>query len=259
MKWFRKKINKHNQLFSIKNQDQNENQIMKLYTPLLLLIPLLRSTTHFNKVEVTQKKILAELNQIQQNLQNLDAYSKEEMLTAQYCICTALDEATLIDADESIQFWQKNSLLNILYQETWGGERFYILLNLMLKNPKERSDILELLYTLLSLGYKGKYYNDNPALNQLQQELAHEIKQCYPDEEFSYALPWKYYQPPIRLYKIFPLWVATLSFFILIVITDIGVNYLTIHKLRPTFSVLESTTAHLSQQLEKQNVKDSRV
>ena len=42
--------------------------------------------------------------------------------------------------------------------ETLGGERFYLIAEKLIEEPRKHVGVLELLYTLLSLGFEGQYY-----------------------------------------------------------------------------------------------------
>ena len=73
--------------------------------------------------------------------------------------------------------WNEWSLLNEFYKETFGGERFYIILETMLEDPASNAPLLEILYILLALGFKGKNYNKDPLiLKAIQGDVFNKIE-----------------------------------------------------------------------------------
>jgi type IV / VI secretion system protein, DotU family len=67
--------------------------------------------------------------------------------------------------------WSQQGLLAILHKETWGGERFYTILEKMVENVEDSFDLLELLYFILRLGFEGKYYNNKTKYEEIQNKL----------------------------------------------------------------------------------------
>lgn len=80
--------------------------------------------------------------------------------SALYCLTTAIDESIMNSSLKLGLRWSKYSLLNHLYNESWGGERFYLILKYALKNQKTQMDVIELIYLLLSFGYRGKFHKN---------------------------------------------------------------------------------------------------
>ena len=50
-----------------------------------------------------------------------------------------------------------NLFLTYFHNETWGGEKVYILLDKLLAEPKRYIDLLEFIYICFSLGFRGRY------------------------------------------------------------------------------------------------------
>lgn len=78
-----------------------------------------------------------------------------------YCLCTTIDEMIMLSILGKKSQWSQRTLLNYFYKETYGGERFYTILDNFMKCPHSNTNILEFIYTLLSLGYEGKLFNKN--------------------------------------------------------------------------------------------------
>ncbi|HYF98183.1 MAG TPA: type IVB secretion system protein IcmH/DotU [Coxiellaceae bacterium] len=117
-------------------------------------------------VQSIHRKLLAEIQQFQLSLSNQKLHPTQ-LLAASYCLCSCLDEM-IMNSKLCINYnWSKQSLLSITHNETWGGERFYLILNYALKNPKEYLELLELIYLLFSFGYRGKLYQTNSHENKI--------------------------------------------------------------------------------------------
>lgn len=72
-------------------------------------------------------------------------YPPQIILAARYLLCSFLDEQ------------QHTQLLLFFQHETYGGERFFVILERSCEAPNEYIALLELGYLCLSLGYQGKY------------------------------------------------------------------------------------------------------
>jgi type VI secretion system protein ImpK len=64
--------------------------------------------------------------------------------------------------------WSQHSLLSMFHNETFGGEKFFNILDKLLQNPGQHGDSLELVYLLISLGFEGKYKLDPRGREQLE-------------------------------------------------------------------------------------------
>jgi len=81
----------------------------------------------------------------------------EHVLVARYALCTALDEAVARTPWGGASGWQQNSLLVTLHRESFGGARFFLLLDRALADPGRHIDLIELLALILSLGFEGSH------------------------------------------------------------------------------------------------------
>lgn len=143
------------------------NPLITAATPLLILMVNLQQIKAVESQEVfaLRQKLVEEIGQFvkQATAQN---YSQRTVLAARYCLCTALDEFVLSSAWGSQSIWHQQTLLSIIHKETSGGERFFVILEEMTKTPQENLPLLELIYTILSLGFEGKYYCEERAVRE---------------------------------------------------------------------------------------------
>ncbi|MCK9796805.1 hypothetical protein BK634_28955 [Pseudomonas chlororaphis] len=80
-----------------------------------------------------------------------------QVMTARYVLCSVLDEALVTTPWGNESEWSQMSLLSSFHNETFGGEKFFQLLDRLSKNPVKHLPMLELMYLCLSLGFEGKY------------------------------------------------------------------------------------------------------
>ncbi|OGT49451.1 MAG: hypothetical protein A3F17_02745 [Gammaproteobacteria bacterium RIFCSPHIGHO2_12_FULL_41_15] len=154
-------------------QQQNNpiNKLCRLTTPLMTLMTQIRHTEQQHNIVKLRAQIAEEIEQFQESALK-EGYSQKTLLMARYCLCTAIDEAVLKQSWGKDSVWSEQTLLSLFHKETWGGERFYILLDHMAKNPKDNNDFLEFAYTLLSLGFEGKFYEQ---LLTVREEIRNRI------------------------------------------------------------------------------------
>lgn len=80
-----------------------------------------------------------------------------QIQAARYVLCTVVDEAVVTTAWGNKSEWSKMSLLSHFHNETFGGEKFFSLLDRVVRSPEKYISLLELMYICLSLGFEGKY------------------------------------------------------------------------------------------------------
>ncbi|QHF47959.1 hypothetical protein PspS35_13015 [Pseudomonas sp. S35] len=81
----------------------------------------------------------------------------DEVMSARYVLCSVIDEAVVTTAWGNRSDWSKTSLLSRFHNETFGGEKFFQLLEQLCRDPVKHLDMLELMYLCLSMGFEGKY------------------------------------------------------------------------------------------------------
>jgi len=104
---------------------------------------------------------------------------REHILAARYSLCTALDEAA--NATKwGENTWSSNSLLIQFHGENGGGEKVFQLLGRLVNSPAEHIDVIQVIYYLLSLGFRGRYRNATDGdmqLRTIRQRLYDLIRQ----------------------------------------------------------------------------------
>lgn len=86
-----------------------------------------------------------------------DGIDSEQLNTARYVLCTVLDERVVTTEWGRQSDWAQNSLLSHFHNETFGGDKFFRLLEQLSRNPVRHLSLLELMYLCLALGFEGRY------------------------------------------------------------------------------------------------------
>jgi type VI secretion system protein ImpK len=158
------------------NNSIPNNPFITSANPVIAFILHIRKSKTPPNLEKIRDSIVNEIKHFENKLSQL-GYENKKILAARYCLCTAIDESILRTEWGTQTMWVQNTLLSYFHNETWGGERFYIILEVLSKNPRENIGVLELLYTLLSLGFEGKHYEKNsPIREEIQYKTLQTIK-----------------------------------------------------------------------------------
>src|SRR4029078_12796290 len=110
----------------------------------------------------------------------------EKIVGARYALCTLLDETAASTPWGGSGGWGKQTLLTMFHNETWGGEKFFLLLSKLAQNPAGNRDLLELLYICLALGFQGRYRgldNGKAQLESVRERLAAILQKGQPEYE----------------------------------------------------------------------------
>lgn len=86
-----------------------------------------------------------------------DGAESSQVMAARYVLCSVVDEAVVTTSWGSQSDWSKVSLLSSFHNETFGGEKFFQLLERLSRDPVKHLAMLELMYLCLALGFEGKF------------------------------------------------------------------------------------------------------
>ncbi|MCF5166610.1 DotU family type IV/VI secretion system protein [Pseudomonas congelans] len=103
-----------------------------------------------------------------------NSIANDQLLAARYVLCTVVDEAVLNTVWGSQSDWSKISLLSRFHKETFGGEKFFQLLEKLSANAFRHLSMLELMYLCLALGFEGKYRSHRRNGNELE-DIRHNL------------------------------------------------------------------------------------
>ncbi|NTS75637.1 DotU family type IV/VI secretion system protein [Catenovulum sp. SM1970] len=159
-----------------------ENRILSSSGELLALAMNLRSLEPQNSIEQLRVDIEKLIGQFEQELAQKGG-DQEQVLTSRYLICCLLDEFILSTPWGAEGTWSQQTLLSKYHNETWGGEKFFLIVDKLLEQAQRNLDLVELAYVCLSVGFRGKYkvaQDGEKILLSFSQKLYHSINQLRP-------------------------------------------------------------------------------
>lgn len=143
-----------------------------------------------------------------------DGAESSQVMAARYVLCTALDEAVVTTPWGNESEWSQMSLLSSFHNETFGGEKFFQLLERLSRDPVKHLPMLELMYICMSLGFEGKYRvlpRGMIELETLRDSLYRQIRQLRGDVPRDISPHWQgLRETRRRLVRIVPWWLITL-------------------------------------------------
>lgn len=126
---------------------------------------LRRPHTNIDLAKLRQS-LTVEINAFNVKAKN-SGIEESHITLARYVLCAVLDEFVLDTPWGANSNWSEYSLLNTFHQDSSGGAKFFAILEKMQQNPAINLEMLELLYTCVSLGFLGKYRITNGGKEQL--------------------------------------------------------------------------------------------
>jgi len=169
------------------------NPLVSAAAPLLWLAGRLNESAPPEDVERFRQRILAEIKQFETAAMARDVPPRVVRMT-RYAIAATLDDIILNTEWGGQAVWAGRSLVSSLYNETWGGERFYELLNQMRRQPDENIDGLEFMAICLAVGFSGKYRvmeGGQGRLSRLRHELYRIIRRVRGPYDRELSPPWE--------------------------------------------------------------------
>ncbi len=203
----------------------NINPIIDVSSPLLGLIIRIQSLTKNENIEGLHRKISEEIKAIETELYN-QKYDRATILAHRYALCSAIDEAVMTTEWGTESEWASNSLLSQFHNETWGGEKFFTILQRLMGEPNRYFDLLEFMYVTLSLGFEGMYrvrHHGRDELNQVIEDVSFLIRKEKGDGDGKYTNPYTHISSKrhkVNLYV--PPWAIFSSFVIIMFLIWLG-------------------------------------
>jgi type VI secretion system protein ImpK len=125
----------------------------------------LKTYRHLSKLN---KELVTEINTFQ-DAAKAQGYSSEYILVSRYALCATLDDIITNTPWGSQGQWDNHSLLAVFNQESLNHERFFMILERIMKDSSLYIDLMEFMYICLSLGFKGNYRSTEFSQNQIEQ------------------------------------------------------------------------------------------
>jgi type VI secretion system protein ImpK len=198
------------------------NPLLQAASPLLILAGKLRGMLSNPDVGALRRQVLEEIRRFEDR-SNASGVASGVISAARYALCATLDEAVLSTPWGGQSEWAGQTLLVTLHRETWGGEKFFEMLDGILADPARHIDLIELQYVCLALGFAGKYQvqeRGQSRLADIQSDLARRIgsfRGKWPEE---LSLQWRGVQDrrnPVLRYV--PWWVFAAAGLLIVTVT----------------------------------------
>jgi len=143
-------------VFSFALRGASLNPLIDAASPLLALLLRIFNLHQYEHLNILHKKCRHEIEAIEVELQRL-GFDRVTVLALRYCLCSVIDEAVMATPWGQNSDWSSRSLLPLYHDETWGGEKYFVILERLMMEPAHYIQIIEFLYLCLCLGYEGKY------------------------------------------------------------------------------------------------------
>ena len=169
------------------------NPLVTLANRLLLAGPQLRATRHVEDPVALRNLLAQDVREFATQAASA-GIAAERVMAARYVLCTMLDEAASETPWGGSGAWAQHSLLTMLHNETWGGEKVFQLMARLAEKPAANLDLLELIYAALVLGFEGRYRvidNGSAQLEAVRDRLAQIIRQQRGDHPAALAQHWQ--------------------------------------------------------------------
>ena len=141
-------------------------------------------------------------------------------MAASYSLCTAIDEAAHSTtwggarAGEGAGAWADRQLATKFHGDTKGGDKFFLLIGRLAAHPQEHTDLLEVMYTILGLGFEGRFNSGGGAdarrqLETIRHRLFTLLSAARGDVPHALSPHWKGVGPgKFRLLRSIPVWLT---------------------------------------------------
>jgi len=139
-------------------------------------------------IQTLKRKLIQIMDQHTRSLAE-QGYENTHIMIVRYLLSTFIDELLGTMDWGNGEAWANHSLLGHYYKETYGGEKFFQLLEQFVQEPGKYLQHMKLIYACLSLGYKGRYSlseSSDVQVEGIRQELYARIKNFDTQEEKFY-------------------------------------------------------------------------
>lgn len=149
------------------------NLIVDAASYLFSVMGKLKQFKSYKQLGKLQAELIQEINIFFDTIQNYK-YGSECVVVCRYVLCAALDEIILNTPWG--RGWIDYSLLTAFNQDTQHQDKFFSILERIIKDPEIYIDLMELMYLCLSMGYKGHYRTTEHDQHHLEQITNHLYK-----------------------------------------------------------------------------------
>ena len=196
-----------------------QNPLLEAAQPLLRALADMPAELDDDQIKVFSLLLEREVITFQ-SLCNNAQIRHEHVVAASYSLCTAIDEAANSTAwgdarpGEGAGAWAGRQLAAKFHDDTNGGDKFFLLVGRLAASPHEHTDLLELMYLILGLGFEGRFNSGGGAnarrqLETIRNRLLTLLATARGDVAHDLSPHWKGVGPgKFRLLRGIPVWVT---------------------------------------------------
>lgn len=176
------------------------NPLVSAASPLLWLAGRLIESAPPEDIPEFRSRVMDEIRNFETSAMTKDVPDRL-IRVSRYALCATIDDIILSTRWGAASGWASSSLVGVLYNETWGGERFYDLLQQVSQQPEQNVDALELLAICLAIGFSGKYRvmeGGQGQLQRLRHDLYRTIRRIRGPYERNLSAAWQTIAAPHR-------------------------------------------------------------
>jgi type VI secretion system protein ImpK len=186
------------------------NALVQAASPLLLLAVQLRNSVSQPDAAHLRDQVIAQVRQFENHAQAA-GIAAQTITAARYVLCSTLDESVMNTPWGQQSGWAAKTLLVIFHGESYGGEKFFVILDRLCADFSRHIDLIELMYICLALGFGGRYQieaDGRAKLADIQEDLYRRIKGQRAPAAEELAPHWKGLEDRRNpLVRYVPLWV----------------------------------------------------
>jgi len=191
--------------------DGGPNPLVQAASPLLLLAVQLRHSVAPPDAMHLREQAIAQMRRFETIAQAANI-AQQTILAARYVLCTMLDEAVLNSPWGEHSGWAQKTLLVTFHSESYGGAKFFQILERLCSDFAKHIDLIELMYICLALGFAGRYQIEaggRAKLADIQEDLYRRIQAQRAKPADELAPHWRGIEDRRNpLIRYVPLWVV---------------------------------------------------
>ncbi|MGF6529444.1 type VI secretion system protein ImpK [Paraburkholderia sp. GAS206C] len=197
------------------------NPLVRAANPLLLLAVQLRHSVA-SPVDIgrLREQAVAHVRSFERYTQDA-GINTQTIMAARYVLCTMLDESVNNAPWSDQSGWTQKTLLVTFHGETYGGAKFFQILDRLSVDFSRHLDLIEMMYICLALGFGGRYLVEQGGLARLadiQDDLYRRIRGLREAPADELAPHWRGVEDrrnPVMRHA--PLWVASAAALLIVV------------------------------------------
>jgi type VI secretion system protein ImpK len=141
----------------MRDQEMNgQTRLADITADSLILILQLKSSQDFGEATLLGNRILEMLNHLEQRAKK-ENFDSEDIQQVKFALVAFIDETIITSNWSEKQNWMANPLQLRLYNRFDLGEEFFKKLEELRMRSRSNSQVLEVYYLCLVLGFKGQY------------------------------------------------------------------------------------------------------